>query len=147
MEPDGSGEKKEDEKTAGEKSQEETGGEVTDTQQPQVQPPSDTTTVTADGTWRVKVNAPASAEVYVDGNYVGLAPVSFPKKAGSHVISLRRSGYQTRSYTIQVDEEEKDMELSFSELVKKESTDLNTIGTGDAEAWANSILSKTLLGS
>ena len=39
------------------------------------------------------------------------------------------------------------MELSFSELVKKESTDLNTIGTGDAEAWANSILSKTLLGS
>ena len=83
----------------------------------------------------------------MDGSYVGLAPVSFPKKAGSHVISLRRSGYQTRSYTIQVDEEEKDMELSFSELVKKESTDLNTIGTGDTEAWTNSILSKTLLGS
>lgn len=146
MEPDGSGGKNADEKTAEEKAPGETGDGMADEQPPQVQPPSDAT-VAADGTWHVKVNAPASAEVYVDGNYVGLAPVSFPKKAGSHVISLRRSGYQTRSYTIQVDEEEKDMELSFSELVKKETTDLNAVGMGDAEAWTNNILSKTLLGS
>ncbi len=75
--------------------------------------------VSADGIWHVKINAPVDAEVYLDGNYIGLAPTSFPKQAGSHVISLRKSGYQTRSYTIQVDEEEKDMELSFSELVAK----------------------------
>lgn len=99
-----------------------------------------------DGTWHVKVNAPEEAEVYVDGNYVGLAPVSFPKVAGSHVISLRRNGYQTRSYTIQVDEEEKDMELSFSELVKKTDSGLNTTGLGD-ESWTNDILSQTLLKS
>lgn len=102
------------------------------------------------GTWHVRVTAPKDAEVYVDGNYIGLAPVSFPKKAGSHVISLRKNGYQTRSYTIQVDSEEKDMELSFSELVKK--TDyglgttglgLDTTGLGDG-TWTNDILSKTL---
>lgn len=97
-----------------------------------------TESTTGEGTWRVKVNAPIGAEVYVDGNYVGLAPVSFPKKAGSHVISLRKNGYQTRSYTIQVDKEEKDMELSFSELVKK-----NDIGE---ETWTNNILSQNLLG-
>ncbi|WWR15786.1 PEGA domain-containing protein [Lachnospiraceae bacterium JLR.KK008] len=95
------------------------------------------------GTWNVKVNAPRDAEVYVDGNYVGLAPVSFPKKAGSHVISLRRNGYQTRSYTIQVDEEQKDMELSFSELVRKVEPDLNTLGLGDG-AWTDNILSQNL---
>lgn len=110
-------------------------------------------TITAGGTWHVKVTAPKDAEVYVDGNYIGLAPVSFPKKAGSHVISLRKNGYQTRSYTIQVDSEEKDMELSFSELVKK--TDyglgttglgLDTTGLGDG-TWTNDILSETLLKS
>ncbi len=105
------------------------------------------------GIWHVKINAPEDAEVYVDGSYVGLAPVSFPKKAGSHVISLRKNGYQTRSYTIQVDEEEKDMELSFSELVKKVDTGqgtlglnngLDTLGVGDG-SWTNDILSQTLL--
>lgn len=114
---------------------------------------SEDTVTAGSGTWHVKVTAPKDAEVYVDGNYIGLAPVSFPKKAGSHVISLRKNGYQTRSYTIQVDSEEKDMELSFSELVKK--TDyglgttglgLDTTGLGDG-TWTNDILSKTLLKS
>jgi len=119
-------------------------------------------TATGEGTWRVKVNAPASVEVYVDGNYVGLAPVSFPKKAGSHVISLRKTGYQTRSYTIQVDAEKKDMELSFSELVKKSDTlmgagtGLNALSSGSlnsadalgvgVDQWTNNILSQTLSG-
>ena len=119
--------------------------------------PNDEVT-TGSGTWHVKVNAPANAEVYVDGNYVGLAPVSFPKKAGTHVISLRKNGYQTRSYTIQVDSEEKDMELSFSELVKKPDTGLNGLGTGSLnglatgslnglgeESWTEDILSQVLL--
>lgn len=116
----------------------------------------ETESATGEGTWRVKINAPANAEVYVDGSYVGLAPVSFPKKAGSHVISLRKNGYQTRSYTIQVDSEEKDMELSFSELVKKTETGLtgalgtgtlglDTMGLGDG-TWTNNILSQTLSG-
>ncbi len=102
--------------------------------------------VSGNGTWRVKINAPKNVEVYLDGSYVGLAPVSFSKKAGTHVISLRKNGYQTRSYTIQVDDEEKDMELSFSELVKKTTTGLNgldTTGLGDG-TWTNDILSQTL---
>lgn len=88
----------------------------------------------------MKVSAPASAEVYVDGNYVGIAPTSFAKVAGSHVISLRRTGYQTRSYTIQVDSEQKDVEISFSELVKKPET------TGGNELWTNDVISKALYG-
>ncbi len=72
-----------------------------------------------DGERVVKINAPEGAEVYVDGNYAGIVPTTFPKEKGTHVVSLRKSGYQTRSYTIQVDGADRDMELSFSELVQR----------------------------
>lgn len=67
--------------------------------------------------YKVYVNAPEGVEVYVDGNYVGISPCSFRKNAGVRVITLRKSYYETRSYTVQVDDEEKDMSLSFADLV------------------------------
>lgn len=66
--------------------------------------------------YRVYVDSPESVEIYLDGNYIGVAPVDFEKKAGSYVISLRKSGYQTRSYTISIDNEAKDVHFSFSDL-------------------------------
>lgn len=67
--------------------------------------------------YKVYVNAPEGVEVYVDGNYVGISPCSFRKNAGVRVITLRKSYYETRSYTVQVDDEEKDLSLSFADLV------------------------------
>lgn len=67
--------------------------------------------------YKVYVEAPEGAEVYVDGNYIGISPVSFKKEEGSHVITLRKTGYETRSYTISVDDEEKDISFSFAELI------------------------------
>lgn len=75
----------------------------------------DSNTIT--GYYQVYVDAPEGAEVYLDGNYIGISPVSFKKVKGSHVITLRQSGYETRSYTIQVDDEDKDVTYSFAELV------------------------------
>lgn len=66
--------------------------------------------------YQVYIDAPEGAEVYVDGNYIGICPVSFRKVEGPHVITLRRTGYETRSYTIQVDGEDKDISYSFAEL-------------------------------
>ena len=77
-------------------------------------------TAEASGTYQIHVDAPKDAEVYVDGNYIGIAPVSFAKKSGNIVITLRKSGYQTRSYALEIDEEQKDTTYSFSELEKKE---------------------------
>jgi hypothetical protein len=73
----------------------------------------------------VYIDAPEGAEVYLDGNYVGISPCSFKKSSGSHVITLRKSGYETRSYTVQVDDEEKDTSYSFTDLEKSstQSTD------------------------
>ena len=77
-------------------------------------------TAEASGTYQIHVDAPKDAEVYVDGNYIGSAPVSLAKKSGNIVITLRKSGYQTRSYALEIDEEQKDTTYSFSELEKKE---------------------------
>ena len=78
-------------------------------------------TSTAVNGYRVYIEAPSGAEVYVDGNYVGIAPIDFKKITGSHEVVLRKDGFQTKSYTIQVDEEEKDISYSFSNLVAKTS--------------------------
>lgn len=68
--------------------------------------------------YKVYIDSPEGAEVYLDGNYIGIAPVDFTKKSGNYVITLRKTGCQTRSYTLQIDSEEKDVNYSFSELVK-----------------------------
>lgn len=72
---------------------------------------------TATNYYKVYVDAPEEVEVYLDGNYVGISPCSFRKSAGSHVITLRKTGYETRSYTVQVDEENKDITYSFVDLL------------------------------
>ena len=74
--------------------------------------PTDTTT----DYYKVYVDAPEGAEVYLDGSYVGIAPCSFRKVEGAHTIILRMAGHETRSYTIQVDNEEKDISFSFADL-------------------------------
>lgn len=84
-----------------------------------VVPPKESETASANGT-RITISAPTDVEVYVDGSYVGIAPVSFKKTEGIHVITLRKTGYETRSYTVNITDMSKDENLSFSELIKEE---------------------------
>jgi len=70
--------------------------------------------------YKVYIDAPEDVEAYLNGSYIGLTPVSFPKTAGNYVITLRKTGYQTRSYTLQIDSEKKDVNYSFTELVERE---------------------------
>lgn len=78
--------------------------------------PSDRTPVSASG-YKVTIEGPEGVEVYKDGTYIGLAPISFPKEEGSYIIILRKNGCQTRSYTITVDDSAKDISYSFSALL------------------------------
>lgn len=82
---------------------------------------STTATDTTTTYYRVHIDAPENVEVYLDGNYVGISPCSFKKTSGSHVITLRKTGYETRSYTVQVDEEQKDVSYSFVDLTSSSS--------------------------
>ncbi len=66
------------------------------------------------------IDAPSGAELYLDGNYVGVVPASFDKKVGTIVITLKKEGCQTRSYTINLEEASTDSRYSFSDLLKLE---------------------------
>lgn len=77
-------------------------------------------TVTSTLSYYVTVEAPTGVEVYLDGNYIGITPCKFKKTGGSHMLTLRKTGYVAKSYTIQVDEEQKNVSYSFLDLVKIE---------------------------
>ncbi len=71
---------------------------------------------------RMYVEAPEGAEIYIDGIYAGIVPLSFIKpEAGSHVITLSRNGYVTKSYTVSVDDDKSDVTMSFSELIEEKT--------------------------
>lgn len=75
--------------------------------------------ITPTSAYKVYLDAPTGAEVYVDGSYVGVIPTSFPKKVGTFTVSLRKTNYVTRSYTLQIGSDQKDVSYSFSDLVKQ----------------------------
>ena len=70
--------------------------------------------------YRVMIEAPEGAEVYVDGSYVGIVPADFAKREGSHVVTLRKEGYVTRSYTISLDGVLRNETFSFASLEENE---------------------------
>lgn len=70
---------------------------------------------TIDG-YTVKIEAPEGAQVYLNGSYIGVAPISFEKVKGVHSIILKQDGYEMRTHTITIDDEEKDVSYAFSEL-------------------------------
>lgn len=70
---------------------------------------------------KVYVDSPKGVEVYLDGNYVGIAPVRFTKTAGRHEITLKKTGYKTKTYTIYLENNKKDETYSFSALEKESS--------------------------
>lgn len=75
---------------------------------------------TATGTNRLYIDAPEGAEVYYDGAYKGIAPCNFKKSSGTHVITLREDGYETRTYTITLDDSTDNETYSFNELEASE---------------------------
>lgn len=64
----------------------------------QTETPQDT------GAFLITVSDPEGASVYFDDEYKGVVPVSFTKVSGSHTITLSQSGYQTKSYTLDISE-------------------------------------------
>ncbi len=84
---------------------------------------SSTTVKDISSYYKVYIDSPVGVQVYLDGVYKGVSPVSFKKVAGTHTITLRKTGYVTKSYTIQLDNAKKDVTYSFTALVKEEKAD------------------------
>ncbi len=73
-------------------------------------------TVTVSDYYKVYVDSPEGAEVYLDGTYIGVAPCNFKKVAGTHIITLKKTGFETRSYTVSLEDDDNDFSYSFAEL-------------------------------
>lgn len=93
--------------------------------------------------YKVHVEAPEDVEVYLDGSYIGIAPCSFKKTSGAHVITLRKSGYTTRSYTVQIDSEDKDVSYSFADLEKGDG-DISSNNVNSASSLVNDIINSVI---
>ncbi|MCR5404984.1 MAG: PEGA domain-containing protein [Butyrivibrio sp.] len=66
---------------------------------------------------RIYFDSPEDAELYFDGAYIGIVPVSVSKISGIHEVILKRDGYETKSYRISIDTEETDETYTFPELL------------------------------
>lgn len=75
---------------------------------------------TPDREQSITINSPEGASVYIDGVYKGVAPVTFAKVTGEITITLSMTGYETKSYTITVEDDSEDVEYSFADLIKQE---------------------------
>lgn len=82
----------------------------------------DTDTRQIDSKHTITVNAPEGAEVYLDNVYKGLSPCTFTKIIGSQTITLRRDGYVTKSYSVDILDDSENVSLSFADLVKEEDS-------------------------
>ena len=78
----------------------------------------DVTTKKIDSDHTITVSSPEGAEVYLDNVYKGLAPCSFTKVIGSQTITLSKPGYQTKSYSVDILDDDKNVKLGFSELAE-----------------------------
>ena len=76
------------------------------------------TTKKIDSNHTITVSAPDGAEVYLDNVYKGLAPCTFTKVIGSQTITLSKPGHITKSYSVDILDDDKNVKLSFSELME-----------------------------
>ncbi|MBP9995862.1 MAG: PEGA domain-containing protein [Lachnospiraceae bacterium] len=77
-----------------------------------------TPVTTSSDEYKVTISDPVDTEVYLDGMYTGITPLSFKKVPGTHEITLRKDGCITRSYTIELDSTSQDETMSFSNLAE-----------------------------
>ena len=66
---------------------------------------------------KVTISAPMGVSVYFDGEYLGIAPISFTKVTGSHIITFSQTGYLSKSYTVNFTDDGKDETLSYEDLI------------------------------
>ena len=89
----------------------------------------------------ITIQTPDGAEVYEDNLYKGYAPVTYTKTAGTHVLTFRKSGYVTKSYSIEVADDNENVVYSFPELEPENSSTVSGNSVSDNTARTQSTVS------
>lgn len=101
--------------------------EDTDLEEEETKEPEEEETVTPSSTpeagiakvdysHNIYIHEPEGVEVYLNGKFKGIAPLSFAKEIGNHTITLRKLGYETKSYSVEVEDDSKDNYFVFEDL-------------------------------
>ena len=64
----------------------------------------------------VSFSAPEGANIFINGYFKGIVPLTIPKKTGTYDITVYMDGYSAKTYSIYVDDKEEDSEFSFDML-------------------------------
>ncbi|GKX28553.1 hypothetical protein SH1V18_10330 [Vallitalea longa] len=75
----------------------------------------------------IHVDSPEGADIYIDGNFIGVLPITTPIEPGEHTITLRRDGYFSKMYEIVVKDNGEDSYQTFPELEKLNTESDNPI--------------------
>ena len=95
----------------------------------------------------ITVQAPSGVEVYEDNLFKGYAPVTYDKTSGTHVLTLRKAGYKTRSYTIEVSSDNEDLVYSFPDLEPENESTVSGNTLSDDKNTKKTVSGNTISGN
>lgn len=90
--------------------------EITDLPQETTRTVPKETMAEGTGKGNLIIEAPIGVDVYIDAIFSGQTPLTIKKNPGEHIITFYKSGYETKSYAIDVSSEDADQKLSFPEM-------------------------------
>lgn len=65
----------------------------------------------------ITIESPVGATLYMDGEQIGTVPISVEKEIGTHVVVFSQSGYATKSYSIEVLDDNQNAVFNFPDMI------------------------------
>lgn len=78
-------------------------------------------TIEMDEDHTITIQGPEGAKVYLNGTLKGTVPLTIPKEIGTHTITLSKTGYITKSYTVEVENNGEDITFNFPDMTEVQS--------------------------
>ena len=75
--------------------------------------------VRTDNTKNISFRKPEGATISFDGRIIGDVPCEMTKVTGEHDITLKKDGYETQTYTVDIEDDGEDVVFSFPDMVKE----------------------------
>ncbi len=88
--------------------------------------------------YKIYFDKPYGAELYFDGAYIGEIPTNVTKISGSHEVILKKEGYETKSYRINIDKAQDNLEYTFPDLIKIDNGDSSSADSASSASTGDS---------
>ena len=75
--------------------------------------------VRTDSTKNIYFRKPEGATVSFDGRIIGDIPCEMTKVTGEHEITLKKDGYETQTFTVDIEDDGEDAVFGFPEMLRE----------------------------